>query len=193
MIAMVEHNLSDLYGAKSIHYMKQKNTFNFFVWIIALILCCALIQRFITDQYDRIGTEQSIQNYKLLLNQGLGCMIILSFVWWLGTSSEWLLLARVRNFFEQYSQVCALIFDFLAFLSSLILSFSGKSGIDAKNGHFYPLHSLYILPSVFVCLMNFAPPVHIREVIFPQKRWGRWSVVVITMLSATLLFIIDFF
>lgn len=189
---MEEQNYTDLYGAKSVNYMKQKNIFNFFVWLIVWIACFALLRRFIVSQYDRVGTEQSIRSYTLLLARGFGCMIILSIMWWVGTCSEWLLLAGVRYKFEQRSQVYALIFEFFAIFSTLILSFSGKSGIDAKNGYFYPLHSLYILPAIFMCLMNLAPPVHVREVIFPQKRWGRGAVGVAAMLFAIILFMTDF-
>lgn len=192
MIGMIEHNYPDLYGSQSVNYMKRKNVIYFLMWIIVLIVCFALIQRFITDQYDRIGTEQSIQDYILLLAKGFGCMLLLSIIWWLVTCIELLPFAPVRYIFEQHSQICALIFDILAVLFMLIISYSEKSGIDANNGHFYPLHSLYILPAIFVCLMNIAPPVHIREVIFPQMRWGRWIIGIIAVLFATGLFITDF-
>lgn len=189
---MIGHNSTELYGSKSIQYMESRNFFNMLIWAIAMGGCFTFMQHLITDQYNRIGVEQSIYNFKHLLMLELRGIIFLSLLWWFVTSIGGPQIARWRSFFEQNSCVCAIVFNFGAFLGTCFLMLIGKFGIETNNGYFQTLYCPFILPAVFVCLMYAVPPVHIREVIFPGKWWGRLLIAAVVALAAAVLFKIDF-
>jgi len=192
VITVIWHNSPELYGIESIRYMNRWNGISAGVWMIVLGSCFGCMQHLVAEQYDRVGTEQSIAAFQFLLTVGFLFVIGLSLLWWFITSVGWPQIARLRSLFERNSKICAAAFSFLAFLSTSFLGVIGEYSINATNGHVYPLRCPFILPAVFVCLMYIAPPIHMREVIFPGKRWVRLAPAAVAALVAAVLFVIDF-
>lgn len=189
---MTNRSALEVSSTGSIHCMRKRNTANIILWIAVLVGCFALVQYFVVELYRQVGDEESVRNFQQMLEWGLIYTAFLSFVWWFGAINECQPFAAIRNFFELYSLGCAIAFDVSAVLGILLISLFGAHGIYANNGHFYPLHCVFILPAAFVFLMYAFPPVNIQKVIFPGKR-GRWLVAVLAILIAAGLFKIDFF
>lgn len=189
---MPEYSLNNLYGGSIIQYMKLRNLTNVLIWVVVLGGGFVAIKYFVINQFTKIGTEQSIEAFEQLLLLDMVGIIILSVVWWFIINTDGVLIACWRSYFEQNSIICGIVFSVLAVFIPLVLSLIGEFGIKAINGHFYSLNCQFILPSIFIFLMFFAPPVQIQEMISPGRSWVRWVIAASAALAAAYLFKIDF-
>ncbi len=182
----------------SIQGMRLENFVREACWLAVLAICCFVIQSTVTEQYSLIGSEWSIRYFQSSIIYGTVYMAILTILWWMGTTNEWDQGAAVRNFFEQYTVVCSLIFDVLACVGIvLIYFFCGGHGIYAPNGYPYPLNCIYMLPAVFISAMYALPPVNVKNVIVrgEGRRYLLYRILlsVIAAVVAVGVFMFDFF
>lgn len=168
----------------SIWRMRLDNAARGAVWAAVIAACCFVTWSKATEQYRLIGSVGSIRDFQSNILCGTCYIAALSILWWLGTTNELDQGAALRNFFEQYSSFCALVFDLLAIVGTwLIYNFCGDRGIYTPEGYFYPLHCIYMLPAAFICIMYAFPPVNVKEVILVGK--GRRHLVCRALLSLT--------
>lgn len=164
---------NDGYG--NISSMKRWNRLGGAAWFFVLSVVFAMIRQMVNAQYERQSQpldRGSTDEFLVSITLGFVYIIILTGLWWLGTTCSAPAFGKLRNSFEQYTFAFSLAFTAAAVIGTLLIYiFCGNGGIYGEDGEtLYPLTCIFILPAFFAALMYTLPPLNVRDVILPAKR-----------------------
>ena len=166
---------------------KQIRFINFFretTWYCVLIISFASILFQIYIQYVPIGNPESINEFVTVITLMFLLTLLLTFLWWRGTSTEIVVLMRLRRFMQEHSFQFSLLYVSFAMLVCFALYARCHLIYSINMQSRYNLSCIFILPLIYSAMMYAFPPKHIAKVIVPG--WNLAYVIIRIVLSSGL-------
>ena len=153
-------------------------------WYFALIagFACILFQIYV--QYVPIGNPESIYELVTVITLMFILAILLTFLWWRGTSTEIKVLMKLRRFMQEHCFQFSLLFISLAMLLCFALYSRCHMIYSINMQSRYNLSCIFVLPLIYSAMMYALPPKHIARVIVPG--WNIAYVIIRVLLSSGL-------
>ena len=177
--------------------LRMENLLREIVWYIALGIGFGAVIYQITTQFVPIADPDSVTRFLAYLSLMLLFSMLLTFLWWRGSSTEFAWLTPIRLMVQEHCFVFSLAFFGLLYLICVFLYAKCHWIYNEDRQSYYSLSCIFFLPQIYGALMYLIPPKHISRVIVPG--WGifywliRLILIAAFVAAARLQFISNFF